>query len=487
MRRHNRAMSIEKYIRTPAGQKDPLVQYRLRIRTQIEGVDGVKRPYTVDERYPTRAKALEAEEKHWAHIRGDAIKKEIVESIDRAAEPNVGQLLELYRKAFTTKKAESGKNTEEGRLEKTIPSTWIAFGSTPPNPDLFRHMKAVETLGRHYVTFGSLRISCCDKSMIKSYISARAKAGRKSETIRRELVLISSAFDRVFDLCKRRVENPVSLLRDEEKPAPGEHRERVLSVAEEVILLGAADKSKNPETPLAFRLALGTAMRKGDIFGLCWEMIDWEARTINLGSAHKAARAAKTRGQRPKPRRVLLLPMAFDALKSHWEAVKNPTSGRVFASFTADGFKTATRRVLASAALEDFHFHDLRHTVLTRLAAAGWSPIQVAKTQDVTDAAHLEKRAFTDKKAADALAAMASGKVLETTELMAISGHNSPSMIGVYANLKPENAPVQKVKIAVRVRNEEGRFIAFCETAEGPLEAEGSSAAEARKLLLSML
>jgi integrase len=480
-------MSIEKYIRTPAGQKDPLVQYRLRIRTQIEGADGVKRPYTVDERYPTRATALEAEEQHWAHIRGDAIKKEIVEAIDRASEPNIKQLLALYKKKYTVKKAESGKDTEEGRLEKTIPSTWLSFGSTPPSPDLFRDMKMVETLGRHYVTFGSLRISCCDKKMLQRYMDARGKLGRKSETIRRELVLISCAVERVFDICGRKVENPVTLLHDDEKPAQGEHRERVLSTDEEVILLAAADKAKNPETPLAFRLALGTAMRKGDIYGLCWEMVDWEARTINLGTAHKAARAAKTRGKRSNPRRVLLLPFAFNALKKHWELVKKPVSGRVFSSFTPDGFKTATRRVLATAALDDFHFHDLRHTVLTRLAAAGWSPIQVAKTQDVTDAAHLERRVFTDKKAANTMAAVESGRTLETNELMSVSGHNSASMLGIYANLKPENAPTPKEKPVVRVRKEVERFVAFCVTAEGPLEAEGSSAAEARAVLLSML
>jgi len=330
-------------------------------------------------------------------------------------------------------------------------------------------MKMVVTLGRHFGTFGRLRISGCDKKIIERYSGARKRLGRKSETIRRELVLISCAFERVFDICRRKVENPVAQLRDDEKPAHGEHRERVLSTDEEAILLAAADKSKNPETPLAFRLALGTAMRKGDIYGLCWEKVDWEARTINLGTAHKSARAAKTRGKRSGSRRVLLLPFAFDALKKHWDFVKNPQSGRIFSSFTPNGFKTATRRVLATAALEDFRFHDLRHTVLTRLAAAGWSPIQVAKTQDVSDAAHLEDRVFTDKKAANVMAAVASGRTLETKELMSISGHNTASMLGIYANLKPENAPVQKEQPAVRVRKEEGRFIAICVTAEGPL------------------
>ncbi len=479
-------MSIEKYIRHPAGQRDPLVQYRLRIRTKVLAADGTEKPYVVDDLYPTRAAALEAQEREWAYIRGERIKTDIVAQIASSTEPNVAFLLHRYGKAYTEKKAESGQDTEEGRLERTIPNTWLDFGSSSPNPALFREMKTVEVLGRHYVSFGSLRISACDKSMLKSYIRTREKKV-KAETIRRELVLISCAFDRAFDLFGRKVENPVALLKDDEKPAPGEHRERVLTPDEEAKLLAQADKAKNPETGLAFRLALGTAMRRGDIYGLLWEAVDWEARTVNLGFAHKSARAAKTKGKRGKSRRVLLLPTAFEALRSHWERMEKPSSGRVF-SLSPDGFKTALRRVLEKAELEDFHFHDQRHTVLTRLAAAGWSPIQVAKTQDITDAAHLERRAYEDEKAAKAMRAAESGKPLETRDLMAVGGHATPNMVGVYANLKPEDAPQNMTsKTKIRMRKEGARFVASCETPDGDLEAEGDSAAEARAILLSMI
>jgi integrase len=481
---HNLRMSIEKYIRHPAGQRDPLVQYRLRIRTKVLGADGEMKPYIVDERHPTRAAALEAEERHWAYIRGDQIKADIIAKIARSTEPNIENLLHRYCTLYTKKKAESGQKTEVARLEKTIPETMLEFGSLPPDPALFRDMKMVELLGLHYVSFGSLRISACDKTMLKKYILAREKRGRKPETIRRELVLISCAFDRANDIYKRNVENPVAQLKDDEKPAPGEHRERVLTPTEEKKLLAEADKAKNPETALAFRLALGTAMRKGDIYGLLWERIDWDARTINLGTAHKSARAAKTKGRRPKPRRVLLLPTAFEALQKHWQAVEKPTSGRVFSSFTPDGFKTAMRRVLEKSEIEDFHFHDLRHTVLTRLAAAGWSPIQVAKTQNITDAAHLERRAYEDEKAAKALQAAESGKALETKDLMTVAGHNTAGMVGGYANLKPEDAPQPKANhTKIRLRKEGGKFVATM----GDFEAEGDTVAEAKELLISLL
>ena len=50
-------MAIEKYIRKPAGQLDPIVQFRLRIRTKVEALDGTKHQYVVDELYPTRTLA----------------------------------------------------------------------------------------------------------------------------------------------------------------------------------------------------------------------------------------------------------------------------------------------------------------------------------------------------------------------------------------------------------------------------------------------
>jgi hypothetical protein len=50
------------------------------------------KPYTVDERHSTRAAALEAEERHWAYIRGDKIKADIVAKIASSTELNVAYL-----------------------------------------------------------------------------------------------------------------------------------------------------------------------------------------------------------------------------------------------------------------------------------------------------------------------------------------------------------------------------------------------------------
>lgn len=488
-------MAIEKYIRKPPGQKDPIVQYRLRIRTKVEGLDGTKHEYVVDELYPTRKAALEAQERRWAEIREGKASNELIAEIDRAAEPSVADLLLLYADRYTTKKAESGQVTEKTRLEKTIPDTWLPFGSLPPPAELFRpKFKAVSSLGRHYARFGDLRVSACTKNRILDYIAAREKVGRKSETIRRELVLISSAYERLPDLFDgRTAANPVSELREDERPAPGEFRERILTESEEKVLLEQADAASNPEVGLAFRLALGSAMRKGDIFNLGWDMIDWKARTANLGTQHKAARAAKTKGKRARSRIVYLLPLAYDALIEHWKTKKEPASGRVIASYTEQGLKTALRRVITAAGIEDFVFHDLRHTVITRLAAAGWSPLQVAKSQAIRDVSHLEDRIYSNPQASQIHEKVQRGQVLTNKELMAISGHASTKMLGVYANLDPSQVPVAEQEVkeiaapVIRVRKDDaGKYVAWADTAEGRIEAEGMTAKEAKALLAEL-
>lgn len=489
-------MAIEKYIRKPAGQQDPIVQFRLRIRTKVEALDGTKRDYVVDELYPTRKAALEAQERRWAEIRDGKISQELLAAIDRAAEPSVANLLTIYCDKYTKRKAESGQKTETTRLEKTIPETWLPFGTKGPPIDDFRaNFKPVSMLGRHYAKFGDLRVSACTKERLLSYIAAREKMGRKPETIRRELVLISCAFERLSDLFPgRTAPNPVSLLRDDERPAPGEYRERVLTEEEEKTLLAKADAASNPEVGLAFRLALGSAMRKGDIFNLDWKMIDWNTRTANLGTLHKAARAAKTKGKRPRSRTIYLLPLAYEALAARWEALGKPAEGKVIGSYAEQGLKTALRRVISAAGIEDFVFHDLRHTVITRLAAAGWSPLQLAKSQGIKDARHLEDRVYSKPQASEIHKKVSDGHTLTTKELMAISGHASPRMLEVYANIDPTQAlaaageKAAPLTLAIRVRREEsGKYVAWADTPEGRLEAEGATPKEAKGLLADLL
>lgn len=437
---------------------------------------------------------MEAEERHWAYIRGGGASDGIKEAIVRSSEPSVGELLKLYFEKHTSLKAESSRATEKLRLTKTIPETWLYFGARPPDTNLFKGgFKTLETLGHYYVRFGDLRVSACGKAAVMDYIARREKAGRKGETIRRELVLISSAFERVSELCAGfEAKNPVSMLRDEEKPEHGEPRDRVLDVEEEKALLKAADEYENPEGALAFRLALGTAMRRGDLFNLNWKDVDWHERTIGL-AAHKAAAAAKTKGRKPKRRTVFLLPVAFAALAEAWERADNPSEGTVF-TYAQDGLKTAIRRIIERSGIEDFSFHDLRHTVLTRLALAGWTPLQVSKTQDVSDAKHLQDRVFSKPRAREIHKKLEGGETLSSEDLMTVSGHSSIQMLGAYANIRAGDAAIAPEASAAKPASlrvaptTDGWFVASTVAADGSLvEAVGATAKEAKALLKELL
>jgi integrase len=127
--------------------------------------------------------------------------------------------------------------------------------------------------------------------------------------------------------------------------------------------------------------ALISGVRLANVIELTWRQVDWEAGVIRF------------RIKSPKPGGELhYLPLtpALTAILSH-ERGRHPV--RVFTyvcqrnrrvpqtgfiqqkgaryPFTHDGWRKEWKRALAAAAIEDFRFHDLRHTAATRTLRAG--------------------------------------------------------------------------------------------------------------------
>ena len=115
-------------------------------------------------------------------------------------------------------------------------------------------------------------------------------------------------------------------------------------------------------------VALNTGLRKSNILNLSWEQINFDFKFIevleNKGNKH------------------ILLPMN-DCLVNLFQQTpsedrigyvfKNPETGEPY-----QDIKRAWNSALKTAEIENFRFHDLRHTVGTRLAAKG-VPVNVIK------------------------------------------------------------------------------------------------------------
>jgi integrase len=158
-------------------------------------------------------------------------------------------------------------------------------------------------------------------------------------------------------------------MRQVAKPPHPPDRERILTPEEQTRLLTACQQSRNRQLYLAVVLALSTGARKNELLQRTWDDLDLERGTLRL---------ARTKNGSSRP--VPIMGPALTLLRLH--AKLYGYSRWVFAR--PDGQKPvlidyAWRQARAQAGLEDFHFHDLRHTAASWLAMSGASLRDIAE------------------------------------------------------------------------------------------------------------
>jgi integrase len=155
---------------------------------------------------------------------------------------------------------------------------------------------------------------------------------------------------------------PYNPIREMKKLTESTERVRYLSDEERGRLLKVCQESRNRHLYPIVVLALSTAMRKEEIRQMRWEDVDLERGTIVL---HQT----KNRDRRSIP----LAGIAHRLLKQlHDKRVEG--SPFVFSAANASrpvDFRTAWETALRQADIQDFRFHDLRHSAASYLAMNG--------------------------------------------------------------------------------------------------------------------
>jgi integrase len=123
-------------------------------------------------------------------------------------------------------------------------------------------------------------------------------------------------------------------------------RLRWLTHEEATRLLEATSKSRNPGLHDLVILSLGTGVRRSEAFGLTWDRVDRARGVIRL-------EVTKSGKRREVP---------FDADVDAMFARRARPSGKVFASGNWNSYRSAFETCVAHAKLDDFRWHDLRHT-----------------------------------------------------------------------------------------------------------------------------
>jgi integrase len=190
----------------------------------------------------------------------------------------------------------------------------------------------------------------------------RQKAARKPATVNRGLAVLS----RVFSLAREYGyinTNPVSRVR---KLREDNLRIRYLTEEEQSRLLDALTGSREWLRPVVV-LALNTGMRLGEIASLTWSQVDFERGVITV--------------RRTKTGRDRFVPINDEARDLLTELYSRRQGERVFIEASGrnhNNISTTFARAVERAGIEDFHFHDLRHTAGTRMGEAGADLVTIA-------------------------------------------------------------------------------------------------------------
>ena len=150
-------------------------------------------------------------------------------------------------------------------------------------------------------------------------------------------------------------------------------RVRYLSDDERKALLKACEKWEDPYLYTIVILALSTGMRRGEIMSLTWGDVDLERHRIVLQQTKNGER-----------RLVPLVGKAHELLLAHattrclGATLLWPSENEGYTHQPKD-MRKAWEAALEAAKLEDFHFHDLRHSAASYLAMSGATTSEIAE------------------------------------------------------------------------------------------------------------
>jgi integrase len=206
--------------------------------------------------------------------------------------------------------------------------------------------------------------------------TARQKGGASAA---RSVVLhLKTLYNWVIDQEKYRGENPAKISKLVKKDEP---RTRFLQGDEMERLYAALDADPNQDVRDFVELALYTGQRRGDLFAMSWAGPDKDHKYRSKVSLEDATWTIPN----PKNKHVhtaVLTPEAMEILERR--AKTTAGSPWVFPSDLSEcghatDYKVQWERIRERAGLNDFKFHDLRHSFASWLAARNASLLVIGK------------------------------------------------------------------------------------------------------------
>ena len=144
-------------------------------------------------------------------------------------------------------------------------------------------------------------------------------------------------------------------------------RDRVISIDEEMSLLTNATPSYLQDIII---FALHSGCRRKEILSVTWKNVDMRERVLHVVISKRKP------GEETKHKIIPMSETLFQMLLQR--AKLKHVSGKIF-PYKATAVKDAFERAVEKAKLQDFRFHDLRHTFATRLIQSGTDLFAISK------------------------------------------------------------------------------------------------------------
>lgn len=190
---------------------------------------------------------------------------------------------------------------------------------------------------------------------------------RSPTTCRHYLVILSHVFTVAQKEWNWVTSNPVSNVT---KPSPARGRIRFLDEAERKRLLETCRASKNSYLHTIVVIAISTGMRRSEILNLCWSDVDLQSGKIVLHETKNNERHV-----------VYVTGYALERLLEHSKILR-VDSELLFPGKNRSApidIRSAWEYALKQAQIENFVFHDLRHTFASYMVMNGASLAETAE------------------------------------------------------------------------------------------------------------
>ena len=201
---------------------------------------------------------------------------------------------------------------------------------------------------------------------------------RSGATVNRYIGTLSHLFS--FAVKERRLmdRNPVGDIRRKKEPRG---RTRFLSDEERAALLDACARSEWAPLHALVLLAITTGARRGELLSLKWADVDLKTGRATLHDTKNGEqRTLPLAGKALEALRQLKLQNSASSeyLFPSPAVVLDPKTGRPQLDAPYGHFDAHWYAALEACGIQDFRFHDLRHTTASMLAAQGVSLLEIA-------------------------------------------------------------------------------------------------------------